>query len=175
MFCYNCGSKVIDGAKFCASCGTNLSTSSAPVSAKTATGKLQLRCDSCNGTLIGTVNNPILKCPFCGSTEMIIESDAVKTQRIKSDEHVTIQRDKSSHARQMANDARDFEREKRNTLSIKGKITLAFAILSVIACIVLAIIASVADDGFWYGYMIFGIAFAWMYYGIAQMGNNNKN
>lgn len=171
MFCYKCGQQLSDGVNFCFSCGARIPSAANFPQNSSVVGKIQLRCNTCGGTLIGNANSPILNCPFCHSTEMIVESEAVKVQRLRSDEKITIALDKTSTARQMANDARDFEREKRNTLTIKGKITLVAGIISLVVVIVLFILAmnSEFDEAFWYGTTIFLIAMGWAYYGIAQM------
>ncbi len=46
---------------------------------------ISLKCSSCNGVLQIEENREILSCPYCGSKELISESDAVKIARTQSD------------------------------------------------------------------------------------------
>ena len=45
---------------------------------------IQLKCKACDGTLKVDADREVLLCPFCGSKELINESDEVIIQRIKS-------------------------------------------------------------------------------------------
>lgn len=44
---------------------------------------MQLKCKSCDGTLFVDEEREILQCPYCGSSELLIESDEVTIERIK--------------------------------------------------------------------------------------------
>ena len=169
VFCYKCGQKLIDGANFCAFCGASMQNRSLNNGNKSVYGVIQLRCNNCGGTLTGNANSPILNCPFCHSTEMIVESEKVAMQRIKSNENLTIALDKTNTARQMANDKRDFEREKRNTLSIKGKITLVVALISFILVVILFVLANTDKYGFDSTMAIIVIVMGWAFYGMFQI------
>ena len=46
--------------------------------------RLHLKCKSCYGTMDVSEDREILLCPYCGSKELIIQSDRVKIQKIKS-------------------------------------------------------------------------------------------
>ena len=152
MICFNCGEQLKDGARFCSACGIKFSDY--PTKTINNSEKIQLRCKSCNGTLIGNANSPILQCPFCGSPEIIVESDLVKTQRIKSNEHITIEKEKIN-----------YEREKRSTLSAKAKILLVAGAISLIVCLILGIIASFVEDDDTLVLIIGMIAMGWMMFG----------
>lgn len=45
---------------------------------------VQFHCKSCNSILHISTNSPILQCPCCGSTELILENDNITIERIKS-------------------------------------------------------------------------------------------
>ncbi len=155
VICYNCGTKLNDGSRFCSSCGVNLSNASN--NEYSTIRKIQLRCNSCGGTMTGNATSPIINCPFCGSAEMIVESDTVKSQRIKSDERLTIVRENY-----------DFEREKRNTLSAKQKI-MVFAIgISVAIVIIACIIACFVENDTNLMLIILVVFFGWILYAALQ-------
>lgn len=46
---------------------------------------VNIRCDECGATMQINQDNNVLQCPFCKSTKLIIESDEVKTTRIKEE------------------------------------------------------------------------------------------
>lgn len=175
MYCYKCGSVLRDNANFCSVCGSAVSNNNSPPQSRSVYGTVQLRCKACGGTLVGNVNTPILSCPFCHASEILVESDVVATQRLKSNENITIALDKTNTIRQMANDDRDFEREKRNTLSAKGKVTLVAAIATIVLIVICIILIKVNRKEYWgLSYIIYVVLFAWMLYGSSQI-NSNKN
>lgn len=47
--------------------------------------KLKLKCVECGGVLEIDSDRKILSCPYCGSKQLIIDSDDVRIQEIKSD------------------------------------------------------------------------------------------
>ena len=55
---------------------------------------IQLKCKNCDRTLLIEKNKDILFCPYCGSKELIIESDAVKIQKIKLQTYKEIELEK---------------------------------------------------------------------------------
>lgn len=83
MYCFNCGKEVNDDSKFCNHCGCDLSgkVSNQPKSFK-------MRCNDCGADMEITANQEIAECPFCHSKSIIIESDAVKIERIKNDSEI---------------------------------------------------------------------------------------
>ena len=46
---------------------------------------IQLKCKSCGGVMTPDENLETLFCPFCGSKELITDSDAVAVEKIKRD------------------------------------------------------------------------------------------
>lgn len=45
---------------------------------------VKLRCEDCGGTMMIDEGREVLSCPYCGSKKVIIESDEVKIEKIKS-------------------------------------------------------------------------------------------
>lgn len=45
--------------------------------------RVTLKCKSCNGTMEVDSKKEVLKCPYCGSSDLLIDSDEVKIQKIK--------------------------------------------------------------------------------------------
>ena len=53
----------------------------------------KMKCNECGGTLELNEDRDIICCPYCGSKELIEESDEVKIERIKSKERIEIEKD----------------------------------------------------------------------------------
>ena len=88
VYCKNCGKPIPPGTKFCPECGSkNISTPET----------MQLRCKSCNGVMTIQGDDRILSCPYCGSRELILESDNVTIQRIKSKTEKEIEMERIHH------------------------------------------------------------------------------
>ena len=87
MYCSKCGSQLSEHDAYCSKCGklTNSESDEAAIES------VQLRCKSCNGTMTLSSDRKVLSCPYCESTELIVESDSVTKQRIKSDAYKEVQ------------------------------------------------------------------------------------
>ena len=79
--CPKCGTTT-DG-KFCPNCGERIPKDT--VQGESETRRMQMRCKNCNGELKFDSDKSILSCPFCGSTEIIVESDEVKLRRMQAE------------------------------------------------------------------------------------------
>ena len=79
--CPKCGTTT-DG-KFCPNCGERIPKDT--VQGESGTRRMQMRCKNCNGELKFDSDKSILSCPFCGSTEIIVESDEVKLRRMQAE------------------------------------------------------------------------------------------
>ena len=93
MFCSKCGNELSDGDAFCSKCGTKVGTNSQST--------IHLVCQHCGSVMDYDDERQIVACPYCGSKELIEESDNVKIERIKS--KTVLAREKQ---------ANDFELEK---------------------------------------------------------------
>lgn len=93
MFCSKCGNELSDGDAFCSKCGTKVGTNSQST--------IHLVCQHCGSVMDYDDERQIVACPYCGSKELIEESDDVKIERIKS--KTVLAREKQ---------ANDFELEK---------------------------------------------------------------
>ena len=92
MFCSKCGNKLSDGDAFCSKCGAKVGTNSQST--------IHLVCQH-YGSVMDYDERQIVACPYCGSRELVEESDDVKIERIKS--KTVLAREKQ---------ANDFELEK---------------------------------------------------------------
>ena len=79
MFCSNCGYELPDDCKFCPECGKAVGAAS-DNNVKT----VKLRCKDCGGSLEIDSERKIFICPFCGSREILLDSDDVEIQKIQS-------------------------------------------------------------------------------------------
>ncbi len=93
MFCSKCGNKLSDGDAFCSKCGTKVNTD--------CQSAIHLVCQHCGSVMDYDDEQQIVACPYCGSRELVEESDDVKIERIKS--KTVLAREKQ---------ANDFELEK---------------------------------------------------------------
>lgn len=104
MKCVACGSEIADKSKFCPECGAKVDIVEFPKI-------LQLKCQSCGGVMNVTEDSPVLFCQFCGSKELIHESDDVTIQRIKSKTFKEVEIEKLKHEERKEN--RQEEKEKK--------------------------------------------------------------
>ena len=74
--CKKCGADVPPGVRFCSGCG-------APVSESGEPGRIVLKCRDCNGVMTMDKEGEILTCPYCGSKELIRNSDTVAVEKIR--------------------------------------------------------------------------------------------
>lgn len=103
MFCVKCGTELSQDAKFCFNCGTTVCESGSTVK------KMQVRCDNCSGVMEIDKERPILLCPYCGSKELIIESDEITAQRIKSSAYKEVEFEKQKTYREVELGKRELE------------------------------------------------------------------
>jgi len=114
MNCPKCGKPNPDKAKFCIHCG-------APLSAPSAVGTVRLKCKNCDGIMEADRKNNILICPYCGSRELIVDSEAVALEKVRSAQN--LEKEKRATEEKAA---RSFEK------SIFRRILIVFAFFSLI-------------------------------------------
>ena len=73
MFCYKCGMKLPDEAKFCMGCGTKLEgvAQEQPVNSAQDTKLVLAKCTNCGGQLTVDAGQKSAVCPFCNSKFLI--------------------------------------------------------------------------------------------------------
>ena len=76
MFCSKCGFQLPDGSSFCPRCGANFRNSE-PVR------MISVKCKNCGSIMNANADSRMLTCPYCGSTQMIVENDTVTIERIR--------------------------------------------------------------------------------------------
>ena len=52
---------------------------------------ISMRCKDCGGILEVDETQNVMFCPYCGSKELILESDEVKKERIRTNAETTIE------------------------------------------------------------------------------------
>lgn len=80
MYCSKCGYQLDENDNFCPKCGNKVGSS-----AGNNVRMIRLKCQDCNGTLEIDEKREIVTCPYCGSKNLIPESDAVKIAKIQTD------------------------------------------------------------------------------------------
>lgn len=76
---------------------------------------IQMRCKICDGVMTVDENNSVMMCPYCGSKELIQESDDVIIERIKNEANKDIERSKLEY------EERKEKRQEEKELSQKFK------------------------------------------------------
>ena len=87
MKCPKCGKTIRNDSSYCYVCGANV--------AEGGTGTKLLVCKSCGGQLDISENEEYVYCPFCGSKNLIIESDTVKIEKNRNKTRREIEKDKN--------------------------------------------------------------------------------
>ena len=129
MKCEKCGAELFNSAKFCHVCGHPVPQKEKPVLTK------RLECQHCGGIMDVDETRNVKVCPYCGSKELVDESDQVTMQRIKSHAWKEVQKDKEETKRAVNNAREITERQKSSDSRKETYITL-------ITVIVLAIIGA---------------------------------
>ena len=71
MKCEKCGAELFNSAKFCHVCGHPVPQKEKPVLSK------RLECRHCGGIMDVDETRNVKVCPYCGSKELVEESDQV--------------------------------------------------------------------------------------------------
>lgn len=95
-----------------------------------------LQCKKCGGNLETNIDNPILYCPYCGSKELVEESDSVKIERIKNNAYrdieinrIKYQSENEKVALQIELERLNFEKIEKFKSSKLSKVIIVCAIL----------------------------------------------
>lgn len=83
MLCNRCKKKNPDGAEFCEHCGQQLSSSAIRVH--------NLKCPNCNAVMDVDLDRKLSTCSYCGTKQILKESDAVEIERIRNQTHKEIE------------------------------------------------------------------------------------
>ena len=94
MFCSKCGNKLNGTDRFCPGCGS-------PNHVTSGIKTLLLKCQNCNGELTVSEDMHAMLCPYCGSKELIIESDAVKIAKLTTATYKDVELGKQQTEMQM--------------------------------------------------------------------------
>ncbi|MDO4501317.1 MAG: zinc ribbon domain-containing protein [Erysipelotrichaceae bacterium] len=77
MYCRQCGKELEETSMFCPNCGNK-------VQMEEGLKLIKLKCHECNATMEVNEGNKEVYCPSCGSKQLIVDSDAVAVEKIKS-------------------------------------------------------------------------------------------
>lgn len=109
MKCEKCGAELFNSAKFCHVCGHPVPQKEKPVLSK------RLECRHCGGIMDVDETRNVKVCPYCGSKELVEESDQVTMQRIKSHAWKEVQKNKEETKRAVATEHEITERENKRS------------------------------------------------------------
>lgn len=74
--CESCGALVDSDDLFCANCGTEIPDAQSHDSTRLATNAKNFQCRSCGATMNYDASTRALKCPFCGSIDLVQDSSS---------------------------------------------------------------------------------------------------
>lgn len=131
MICGKCGTELSQNIKFCPNCGVAVHDSRTPVQ---SVKRIQIKCNTCDGVMEIDKDRPILLCPYCGSKELIIESDEITAQRIKSSAYKEVEFEKQKTYREVELGKRELE--------LKGKINSFILLLIGFAIVLLGVVVT---------------------------------
>lgn len=77
MFCRYCGKEISENAKFCSECGMDQSVNQA---VKT----IKLKCEHCGATMDVKEGSNVVYCSYCGTKQLILDSDVVAKEKVKA-------------------------------------------------------------------------------------------
>lgn len=130
MFCSKCGNELSDGDAFCSKCGTKVGTNSQST--------IHLVCQHCGSVMDYDDERQIVACPYCGSKELIEESDDVKIERIKS--KTVLAREKQANDFELEKERYAEElRQRKNSESWKA-IGICYAVIFILIAIVIIVV-----------------------------------
>lgn len=132
MKCEKCGAELFNSAKFCHVCGHSVPQKEKPVLSK------RLECRHCGGIMDVDETRNVKVCPYCGSKELVEESDQVTMQRIKSHAWKEVQKDKEETKRAVATEHEITERENKKNETRSDRIIFIVAGIMLIAYIIWA-------------------------------------
>jgi len=129
MKCIKCGSQIPDNGKFCLECGEKIVENP-------KMQKVLMKCSVCNGEMEMEEDSQNLICPYCGSKELIIDSDAVAVEKIKSKTYKEIEfaKIKNESDRELRREEREMRENYKK--SKFAKVTMIFFFIALIATIV---------------------------------------
>lgn len=126
MKCEKCGAELFNSAKFCHVCGNPIPHKEKPVLTR------RLECKHCGGFMDVDETRNVKICPYCGSKELVGESDQVTMQRIKSHAWKEVEQEKEETKRAIARGHEVTERQKSSDSS-KELIMGAFVVIALCA------------------------------------------
>ena len=132
MKCEKCGAELFNSAKFCHVCGHPVPQKEKPVLSK------RLECRHCGGIMDVDETRNVKVCPYCGSKELVEESDQVTMQRIKSHAWKEVQQDKEETKRAVATEHEITERETKKNETRSDRIIFIVAGIMLIAYMIWA-------------------------------------
>ncbi len=136
MFCSSCGKEITDGSIFCSGCGAKVGTNTTNVETNSSEVKtMKLRCKVCNGIMDSEPNKQIIECPYCGSKELIIDSDAVTVEKIRSNTYKEVELERMKNENEKAEKQERKEERESYKKGKFGKVTIVFMVICLIAMI----------------------------------------
>lgn len=98
--------------------------------------RVQLRCNTCGGIMMVDEGRSILSCPYCGSQELIIDSDTVAVERVRGEAQLRLERQRMEYAEKIAAAQELKNRSKSFRKSFFGRLLFFLSIVCAIVSIV---------------------------------------
>ena len=122
MFCSKCGNELRANDSFCSKCGAEVNTQS--------NNTVHLTCKNCGSSMTFDDDKQIVACPYCGSKELLIESDDVKIERIKS--QTILNKEKMANEFELEKDRLAEEKEQRQLKQNAKIVTIGLVVVAII-------------------------------------------
>lgn len=113
------------------------------VEADNAVRKVSLICNSCGGALSVDEGSQVLMCPFCGAKEMLLESEAVQIEKIRSESYKEIQIAKIKSAERLklkAQEQKNKEKEQAEANKFKKRFSSKLLIVGFVLCVLVSLL-----------------------------------
>lgn len=143
MFCRYCGKEISENAKFCSECGMDQSVNQA---VKT----IKLKCEHCGATMDVKEGSNVVYCSYCGTKQLILDSDVVAKEKVKANvfKEIELTKIKNEEVKQNKKEQKEeFNKYKKSKLS-------KFSIVVAVICLICAFMAFKSKH-----YLAFIIAF----------------
>ena len=121
MKCPKCEKIVPDTVKFCPECGYDIGEDN-------SVRLVQVRCKSCSGVMRIDTEKSIAVCPFCGATELIVESDEVLIEKDRNRVYKEIELEKLKNEKELLDEKNAEEAAAAYRKKVSSKLLLIWII-----------------------------------------------
>ena len=131
MKCPKCSKIIPDKVNFCPECGYDIGEDN-------SLRVVQLKCKSCNASMKIDKEKGIATCPFCGATELIVESDYVLVEKDRNRVYKELELEKMKNEKELEENRKAEAEAAAYRKKLSSKLLLIWTIFTgIMACAVL--------------------------------------